>query len=78
MLNEYISAHNQPLDTLDLNICQRAFDTSLFQLNIGKDTEEAGRLAALIIRLFQQGVRNERQLVSLVSASRSKLYGRSL
>ncbi|AYG57518.1 hypothetical protein [Rhizobium jaguaris] len=74
MLRKYVSTHNQPLDSLDLDICQRAFDTSLFQLNIDKDSAEAEQLAAVIIRLFQQGIRNERQLAGLVSAARGRLY----
>lgn len=78
MFSKYMRKYNQPLDSSDLDICQRAFDTSLFQLNIDKDSEEAERLAAMIIKLFQQGVHNERQLAALVSASRGRLYGRSL
>ncbi|ENN88268.1 hypothetical protein RHSP_61432 [Rhizobium freirei PRF 81] len=78
MSGKHTNASDQPLTSVDLDLCQRAFDSALFELNIDKESEEAGRVAALIIRLFQQGVSNERHLTALVSASRGRLYHMSL
>jgi hypothetical protein len=78
MFNKHIRTHDQPLSLTELDICQRALNSSLFQLNIGKDTDEAEYVEAAIIELFQRGTCNERQLTALVSATRGRLYRRSL
>lgn len=74
MLRRYTSIRDQPLTSEDLDICQRAFDTALFELNIDKENEEAERVAAIIIALFRQGVCDERHLIALVSATRGRIY----
>jgi len=65
MIRRYISQHDMALDSRDLAICQRAFDAILLKRNIQRDSEEAERVAAMIIALYRQGVHDENQLVTL-------------
>ncbi|NTI78234.1 hypothetical protein [Rhizobium rhizogenes] len=72
MIRKYLSNHEHPLVSADLDICQGAFDALLIELDIAKDTEEAERAAAIIIELYQQGVHDEHQLVVLAGGARGK------
>ena len=70
MIRRYLSKHDHPLDSLDL--CQRAFDALLIELKLRKDSEEAERVAAMIIELYRQGIHDERQLAILVGGTGGK------
>jgi hypothetical protein len=72
MIRRYLSKHDYPLDSLDLNLCQRAFDALLVELKLTKDSEEAERMAALIIELYRQGIHDERQLAVLAGGAGGK------
>ncbi|NTF84427.1 hypothetical protein [Rhizobium rhizogenes] len=69
MIRRYLSKHDHPLDSLDLDLCQRAFDALLVELKLAKDSEEAERVAAMIIELYRQGIHDERQLAILVGGA---------
>lgn len=69
MIRRYLSKHDYPLDSLDLNLCQRAFDDLLVELKLEKDSEEAERVAAMVIELYRQGIHDERQLAILVGGN---------
>jgi hypothetical protein len=73
MIRKYLTSHEHPLQSADLDICQRAFDALLIELDIAKDTEEAERVAAVIIELYQQGVHDEHQLLVLAGGARGKI-----
>jgi hypothetical protein len=72
MIRRYLSEHDQPLDSKDLDTCQRAFDAILAELNIATGTDEAERTAAILIELYRQGIHDEQQLVVLVGAARRR------
>jgi hypothetical protein len=60
MTGRFVSKHDEPLTSNDLDIC----------LKVGKDTEEAQRVAAIIIELYRQGVHKDTQLVELAAGAR--------
>jgi hypothetical protein len=62
--------HNEPLDSSDLSLCQSIFETVCREHEIPAPSEESTRLAAIIIELFQQGVRERAQLATLAAAAR--------
>ena len=70
MTGRFVSKHDEPLTSNDLDICQRALDEILARLKVGKDTEEAQRVAAIIIELYRQGVHKDTQLVELAAGAR--------
>ncbi|NKJ39345.1 hypothetical protein [Rhizobium sp. SG570] len=70
MTERFVSRHDEPLTSNDLEICQRALDGILARLKVGKDTEEAQRAAAIIIELYRQGVHQDKQLVELAAVAR--------
>ncbi|HEX8044810.1 hypothetical protein [Rhizobium sp.] len=72
MIRRYLSKHDHPLDSLDLDLCQRAFDALLVELKLARDSEEAERVAAMIIELYRQGIHDERQLAILVGGTDGK------
>jgi hypothetical protein len=72
MIQRYLNKHDYPLDSLDLNLCQRTFDALLVELKLSKDSEEAERVAAMIIELYRQGIHDERQLAMLVGGTGGK------
>jgi hypothetical protein len=62
--------HDEPLTSDDLAKCQRVFEAFCHDNNIPRPSEEAIRTGAIIIELFQQGVRDETQLRVLVDSAR--------
>ncbi|CDM62416.1 MULTISPECIES: hypothetical protein [Rhizobium] len=62
-------------DTQDLAACQCVFDELLKEIGVAKDSEEAGRIAAIVIDLYQQGVRDRLHLKVMVENARG-LFGR--
>lgn len=69
MTGRFVSKHDEPLTSNDLDICQRALDEILARLKVGKDTEEAQRAAAIIIELYRQGVHKDTQLIELAAVA---------
>lgn len=59
-----------PLDSRDLEICQRVFDKIRSDYQVEKDSDEAERTASIIIELYRQGVRDPNHLQSMVEAAR--------
>ncbi|OEC93575.1 hypothetical protein [Rhizobium sp. YK2] len=63
MTDRFVSKHDEPLTSNELDICQRALHGILARLKVGKDSEEAQHAAAIIIELYRQGVHNDTQLI---------------
>ncbi|MFF0952495.1 hypothetical protein ACFYE9_34205 [Rhizobium leguminosarum] len=59
-----------PLDSRDLETCQRVFDRLSADYGIEKDSDEAERMASIVIELYRQGVRDPNHLQSMVEAAR--------
>ncbi|MGO6678837.1 hypothetical protein [Rhizobium leguminosarum] len=59
-----------PLDSRDLEICQRVFDKIRSEYQVAKDSDEAERMASIIIELYRKGVRDPDHLQSMVEAAR--------
>lgn len=70
MIKRYLGTSDQPLDSKDLDICQRAFDEAKTRLRIEDGTAECGQLGAMIVTLYRQGVCDVTQLVAMVGAAR--------
>lgn len=61
-------------DAEDLAACQSIFDELLREIGVAKDSDEAGRIAAIVIDLYQQGVHDPPHLKVMVENARS-LFG---
>ncbi len=59
------------MEPSELRMLQRVFDDICERRGIAKNTDRAGQIASDLINLFSHGVRNERQLVTMLSGSRS-------
>ncbi|MGO7210482.1 hypothetical protein ACCS75_05175 [Rhizobium ruizarguesonis] len=59
-----------PLDSRDLETCQRVFDRLSTDYGIERDSDEAERMASIVIELYRQGVRDPDHLQSMVEAAR--------
>ncbi|MGO8045726.1 hypothetical protein ACC713_22755 [Rhizobium johnstonii] len=59
-----------PLDSRDLEICQQVFDKIRSDYQVAKDSDEAERMASIVIELYRQGVRDPDHLRSMVEAAR--------
>ncbi|MBY3118504.1 MULTISPECIES: hypothetical protein [Rhizobium] len=59
-----------PLDSRDLETCQRVFDKLSADYGIERDSDEAERMASIVIELYRQGVRDPNHLQSMVEAAR--------
>ncbi|MBY5446991.1 hypothetical protein HFO93_26685 [Rhizobium leguminosarum] len=59
-----------PLDSRDLDICQQVFDKLRSEYQVAKDSDEAERMASIVIELYRQGVRDPNHLRSMVEAAR--------
>ncbi|MBY5753193.1 hypothetical protein [Rhizobium leguminosarum] len=59
-----------PLDSHDLETCQRVFDKLSADYGIERDSDEAERMASIVIELYRQGVRDPNHLQSMVEAAR--------
>lgn len=58
------------LDAGDLDVCQKVFDSLREKAGVSKDSEEASRIAAIVIELYRQGVRDPDGLKTIVEAAR--------
>ncbi|ANL46305.1 hypothetical protein AMC87_CH01593 [Rhizobium phaseoli] len=65
--------HDQPLTSEDLSKCQVVLEEFCFANNVPSPSDEAERVAAIIIELYQQGVHELHQLRPLVDGARGKL-----
>jgi hypothetical protein len=65
--------HDQPLTSDDLAKCQRVFEAFCRDNKIPSPSEEAVRTGAIVIELFQQGVRDETRLRVLVDSARGMI-----
>ena len=59
-----------PLDSCDLETCQRVFDKISADHAVARDSDEAERMASIIIDLYRQGVRDPNHLRAMVEAAR--------
>ncbi|MGO8095706.1 hypothetical protein [Rhizobium leguminosarum] len=59
-----------PLDSRDLETCQRVLDKLSADYGVARDSDEAERTASIIIELYRQGVRDPDHLQSMVEAAR--------
>jgi hypothetical protein len=58
-----------PLDFRDLEPCQHVFDDRRTMADVPRNSEEAERIAAIVVK-HRQGVRNPEQLKTMVQAAR--------
>ncbi|WFU11592.1 hypothetical protein QA646_24700 (plasmid) [Rhizobium sp. CB3090] len=58
------------LDARDLAACQSVFDELLEEIEVAKDSEEAERIAAIIIEFYRQGVHDPSDLKIMVERAR--------
>jgi len=65
------NSRDQPLTSEDLAICNTVFDDLRGRHRIKDDKVGASRLAAIIIELYRQGVREPAQLALLAGATLS-------
>ncbi|WP_208245577.1 hypothetical protein [Rhizobium sp. T1473] len=70
MSRKQFSRHDEPLDSDDLRKCHAVFDATCEDFGIEPGSEEADRIAAITIELYQQGVRDAKQLQQIVDAAR--------
>lgn len=70
MVQTILSRSQVPLDSRDLETCQRVFDKLSADCAVARDSEEAERMASIIIELYRQGVRDPNHLQSMVQAAR--------
>jgi hypothetical protein len=70
MLQATIKRSSTPLYTRDLAICQKVFDQIQSSVGIIKRSEEADRIAAIIVELYRQGVQDADHLKTMVQAAR--------
>ncbi|KQV39989.1 MULTISPECIES: hypothetical protein [unclassified Rhizobium] len=66
MSSDFRPRHDEPLGPADLEICQGVFDVICEEQGISRDVGEAAILAALIIELYRQGVRDVQALRTLI------------
>lgn len=59
-----------PIEPEELTILQEVFDKICERRGIRKNTEAAERAAADLIDLYQHGIRNERQLLVMLSGDK--------
>ena len=70
MVQTILNRSQVPLDSRDLETCQRVFDKLSADHAVARDSDEAERMASIIIELYRQGVRDANHLQSMVQAAR--------
>ncbi|MBY3581860.1 hypothetical protein HJA77_11880 [Rhizobium bangladeshense] len=70
MVQTILNRSQVPLDSRDLETCRRVFDKLSAGYAVARDSDEAGRMASIIIELYRQGVRDPNHLQSMVEAAR--------
>ncbi|MCV9967462.1 hypothetical protein OIU34_37155 [Pararhizobium sp. BT-229] len=66
MNTQIFSTHDEPLSPEDLNVCKAAFDQIFQAQRADPKTHEANDIAALVIELCRQGIRDCDQLAILI------------
>ncbi|MDQ0135060.1 hypothetical protein J2T08_002981 [Neorhizobium galegae] len=68
MITEHVNfTHGEPLQPEELDLLQRVFDVTCAQVGIEKKSRQAEGLAATLLKLFQSGMRDEKELESAVA-----------
>ncbi|ANK88903.1 MULTISPECIES: hypothetical protein [unclassified Rhizobium] len=70
MVQTILNRSQVPLDSRDLETCQRVFDKLRADYAVARDSDEAERMASIVIELYRQGVRDPNHLQSMVEAAR--------
>lgn len=70
MSRKQFSRRDETLHSDDLRKCHAVFDAICEDFGIEPGSEEADRVAAITIELYQQGVRDVHQLQQIVDAAR--------
>ena len=70
MVQTIIKKSQAPLDSRDLEVCQHVFDDLRTMADVPRNSEEAEGIAAIVVELYRQGVRNREQLKTMVQAAR--------
>ncbi len=65
MVNRYSRTRDVSLDSEALGTCQRVFDAILTELTTDREDGKAEDIAAFVIKLYQQGVHDEKKLFEL-------------
>lgn len=66
MVQATIKRSPAPLYSSDLAVCQRVFDEIRSAAGIAKTSEEAERIAAIVVELYKQGVHDPAHLKMMV------------
>jgi len=64
-----------PFDAHDLAACQPVFDALLKEAGVDKRSEEASRIAAIVVDLYRYGVKDPQALRVLVEGARGLVPG---
>ncbi|KAA9384130.1 hypothetical protein [Neorhizobium galegae] len=68
MITEHVSfTSGDPLQPEELDLLQRVFDLTCAEVGIEKKSRQAEGLAATLLKLFQSGTRDERELKAAVA-----------
>ncbi|WP_245441531.1 hypothetical protein [Rhizobium vallis] len=70
MVQTIIKKSQAPLDSRDLEICQDVFDDLRTMADVPRNSEEAERIAAIVVEIYRQGVHNPEHLKTIVQAAR--------
>ena len=69
MTRQTIRPSDEPLNSTDLALCQRALEAVSVELRVERNSEEGERLASIVIQLYRHGVRDEDNLRIMASAA---------
>ncbi|AHG49152.1 hypothetical protein RLEG12_09425 (plasmid) [Rhizobium leguminosarum bv. trifolii CB782] len=73
MVQTIIKKSQAPFDSRDLEICQHVFDDLSTMADVPRNSEEAERIAAIVVELYRQGVHNPEHLKTMVQGARGLL-----
>ena len=66
MVQTIIKKSQAPLDSRDLEVCRHVFDDLRTVADLPRNSEEAERIAAIVVELYRQGVRNPEHLKTML------------
>jgi hypothetical protein len=70
MSHKRYSRRDEPLHSKDLSVCHRVLDHIRNEQGIEAFSDESDRIASIIIEFYRQGVRDEKQLHTLIDEAR--------
>ncbi|CCM77148.1 hypothetical protein [Rhizobium mesoamericanum] len=70
MSHKRFSRRDEPLHSKDLSACRRVLDHIRKEQGIEASSDEAERIASIIIEFYRQGIQDETQLRSLIDVAR--------